>query len=57
MKQRDLTRRLITYGLAAAIVTITTVAISIPNPFHGYTNLGDTMIFALALLGGPAWLP
>lgn len=46
-------RRLVLYGLAIALVAVTTLAIRVPNPAHGYVNLGDSMIFALALLGGP----
>ncbi len=46
-------RRLVLCGLAIALVAVTTLAVRIPNPAHGYVNFGDSMIFALALLGGP----
>lgn len=54
MNNQSIVRRVVLYGLAIALVALTTMAISIPNPVvQGYVNFGDSMIFALALLGGP----
>lgn len=47
------TRKLVITALAVTLVTIVTIAIQIPNSVGGYINLGDSMIFALAIVGGP----
>ncbi len=48
------TRKLVTTALTIALVTLVTIAVQIPNSVGGYFNLGDSMIFAVALIGGPA---
>lgn len=48
------TRKLVITALAITLVTLVTITVQIPNSVGGYINLGDSMIFALALVGGPA---
>lgn len=40
-------------ALFIALVAVATIIIRIPTPAKGYVNLGDTMIFVAALIGGP----
>lgn len=47
------TRKLTITALTVALVTVMTMAISIPIGIQGYLNFGDIMIFASALLFGP----
>jgi uncharacterized membrane protein len=47
---RDLTM----IGLFVALVTVTTMVVMVPVPATGgFINVGDTMIFVAALVGGP----
>lgn len=39
--------------MMTTLVTVSTLAIQIPNPMGGYFNLGDVMIFVTALTFGP----
>lgn len=53
MQQRNV-RDLTMTGLFLALVTVTTIAVVVPVPATGgYINVGDTMIFVAALVGGP----
>jgi uncharacterized membrane protein len=53
MPFRPQTRQLVVWSLAITLVAITTMIVRIPNSVNGYVNFGDSMIFALAMLGGP----
>jgi uncharacterized membrane protein len=47
-------KRLVVTALFAALVTIATMVIKIPTiATQGYINIGDTMVFVAAILGGP----
>lgn len=48
------TRKLVLTALTVALVTLVTITVQIPNSVGGYFNLGDSMVFAVALIGGPA---
>lgn len=52
--QHPSTRKLVLTALTIALVTLVTITVQIPNSVGGYFNLGDSMVFAVALIGGPA---
>ena len=48
-------RRLVLTGLFAALACGATLALKVPSPTGGYTNLGDTVVLLGAYLLGPVW--
>lgn len=47
-------RKLVIAALFTALVTIATMIIKVPTiATQGYINIGDTMVFVAAMLGGP----
>jgi uncharacterized membrane protein len=54
MTALDVLIKLLLSGIMAALVTVATVLVQIPNPATGgYINFGDIMIFVSALMFGP----
>lgn len=47
------TRKITLTGLGMALVVVATLMIRIPNGFQGYVNIGDTLIFAFAIIVDP----
>ena len=54
MKQKSLTKKLVTCALFTALTMISTLLIRIPLPL-GYVHLGDGLVFLSVFVLGPIW--